>query len=136
MVIKVNDKELIQALIVDKFYGIYTRNYLDVIVSNAYKNVNYHTIIIDFDGVGKMNMAFGYDITNNIFKKLFSDFKNKPDMREVIIGRWFSGDEIALITTQNPNYVLGIFSECCYSSKLTFKVLLMTDEKIMDINVM
>lgn len=123
------NSELIQLLGVDKFYGIYTRNYLEHVFAKNYKDIDYYTLIVDFDGVGKMNKKYGYQYTNGIFEIAFDGFMLRNP--KLIMGRWFSGDEIALISLDNNlDELVGKFAKHCKNYGLKFKVLISTDEKI------
>ena len=124
-----NDSELIQLLGMDKFYGIYTRNYLEHVFAKNYEDINYYTLIVDFDGVGKMNKKLGYGGTNHLFRMMFKNFMF--DDPKIIMGRWFSGDEIALISLDNNLDKLSVkFAKHCKNYGLKFKILILTSEKI------
>ena len=76
----------------DKAYGILTRNALE---EKACKLKSFNALFIDFHDVHKLNEKYGYGAVNDMFRTLFSTFKwRKTD----IVGRWFSGDEIVIIT--------------------------------------
>ena len=86
------DKDLIKRLSYDKAFGILTRNALDEKINNLKK---FNCIFIDLCNLKKLNNLLGYDSVNHIIKKMFTEYnKNK----EYVIGRWFSGDEIIIIT--------------------------------------
>lgn len=123
------NSEIIQLLGMDKFYGIYTRNYLEHVFAKNYEGIDYYTLIVDFDGVGKMNKKLGYGGTNHLFRMMFKTFMD--DNRKLIMGRWFSGDEIALISLDNNLDELSVkFEKHCKNYGLKFKVLISTGEKI------
>lgn len=108
-------KDSIKNLIIDEYFGIYTRNGLEYILKN---NTNIrHIYLLDFDNVKKMNENFGYRKVNEIFNKTFSVLKDK-----FIIGRAFSGDEIFLCTTSEDNsWIIPFLTEKCLLNDLSFK---------------
>jgi GGDEF domain-containing protein len=127
------NSELIELLGVDKFYGIYTRNYLEYVFAKNYKDIDYYTLIVDFDGVGDMNKKLGYIGTNHLFKTMFQNFASNN--LQITIGRWFSGDEIALISLDNNmDKLVCDFANHCRPYGLKFKVLVSTNKKIKNIS--
>ncbi len=100
------DKELIQKLIQDPYFGIYTRNGLEYILS-----LNEHTdmeiYLVDFNNVKGMNNSMGYKKVNDLFKEVFSHLK-----KDFIIGRAFSGDEIFFCTDNFMIDISHIISVC------------------------
>jgi len=67
-----------------------------------------------------MNRIFGYKKVNDVFRGMFSTFVPPYD---VTIGRWFSGDEIVLITEHNPCCLIEDFQEHCAEFNLHFRVI-------------
>lgn len=108
------DKELLQKLINDSYFDIYTRNGLEYILSQP-KHNDINIYLVDFKNVKGMNQSMGYRKVNDLFKEVFSTLKN-----EFIIGRAFSGDEIFFC---NENFMIGIehIIEVCkkYNLELT-----------------
>ena len=84
-------KTLINELIIDRYFGIYTRNGLDYILKD-YDKLNIY--LLDFDNIKRLNTQIGYKNVNNIFYKMFEEFKN-----EYVVGRAFSGDEILVCSS-------------------------------------
>ena len=93
------DKELIQKLIQDPYFGIYTRNGLEYILSQ-HEHTDMNIYLVDFNNVKGMNNSMGYKKVNDLFKEVFSHLKD-----EFIIGRAFSGDEIFFC---HDNFMVGI----------------------------
>jgi hypothetical protein len=60
--------------------------------------------ILDFRGVGLLNRLLGYEAVNSMFKNMFATFMWTA--YPILIGRWFSGDEIAIITTGELDQVV------------------------------
>ena len=50
-------------------------------------------VFLDLDDIGSLNLSFGYSEVDRRVRSLFSEIHNK----NVIIGRWYSGDEIILV---------------------------------------
>ena len=93
------DKELIQKLIQDPYFDIYTRNGLEYILSQ-HEHTDMDIYLVDFNNVKGMNNSMGYKKVNDLFKEVFSHLKD-----EFIIGRAFSGDEIFFC---HDNFMVGI----------------------------
>jgi len=129
----VENNDLINNLCIDKSFGIYTRNYIDNIFMKQYKNIDYTTIIVDFDQLKELNIFFGYENVNSVFRKMFKEFQN--DHNNVTIARWFYGDEIALITTGKSKILIDEFRKHCSKYCLTFKVLVVTHVKLDEIKI-
>ena len=119
------NKDLIDKLIIDRYFDIYTRNGLDYIVKdlesnpdNVLKKLNGNPLgrifLLDFDNVRGMNKELGYTKVNDIFKKTFSELKE-----QYIIGRAFSGDEIFFIS-DNPYDNIDTIKNVCDNNELTF----------------
>ena len=124
--------DVVKALCIDKYFGVYTRNYIDYILTTEYKGVDYTTVIVDFDGVKKLNTAYGYKAVNDIFREMFLYF---APQYKVTVGRWFSGDEIILIADTNAEILIDDFRAHCAKYNLSFKVILSTTEPIDKIEV-
>lgn len=87
------DRELIQKLIIDPYFNIYTRNGLEYILSQDKNKTDMDIYLVDFNNVKGMNLDMGYQAVNDLFKKVFEDLKPY-----FTIGRAFSGDEIFFCT--------------------------------------
>ena len=87
------NKELIQKLIIDPYFNIYTRNGLEYILSQDSDKTDLDIYLVDFNNVKGMNLSMGYQAVNDLFKKVFEDLKPY-----FTIGRAFSGDEIFFCT--------------------------------------
>ncbi len=117
------NKNLMDRLITDRYFDIYTRNGLDYILEGEkYNNKpSYKTsfdgviFLVDFDNVRGMNKELGYTNVNEIFKKTFSELKDK-----YLIGRAFSGDEIFFITDKKTQTIDEI-KEVCKKNNLSFR---------------
>lgn len=130
-------KKLVKLLCKDKFFGIYTRNYIEYIFPKMYKGMMYHTFIIDFDNIHELNASIGYKNVNSSFTMMFSSFLKDRD--NVIIGRWFSGDEIIVIIIEDQYekslLIFEQFKNHCKLYNFDFKLLLHTDKKIWEIEL-
>ena len=84
--------ELIKRLSYDKAFGILTKNALEEEISKVKGKFNY--LFMDLCNIKKLNHILGYEGLNKVVKRMFKEFNNK----DYVIGRWFSGDEIVIIT--------------------------------------
>jgi hypothetical protein len=103
---------LINKLIIDKYFNIYTRNGLEYIIT---KNKNYKIFLLDFNNIKYMNEKLGYLKVNDLFKNTFEILKN-----DYIIGRAFSGDEIFFLTEKLEDNI-DIILKTCEKQNLYFK---------------
>lgn len=107
---------LLKKLITDEYFGIYTRNGLEYLFENT--KDDYHVYLLDFDNIKEMNDRLGYKQVNDIFKKTFSEMEDK-----FIIGRVFSGDEIAFFTNSEDaeTWVIPFLRKICFDNGLLFE---------------
>jgi len=82
---------IIKDLCYDDSFGMLTRNGLKYYMERNDFDYNY-SIFIDFISMSEMNRELGYYSVNDKIKCLFENEK------ESLIGRWFSGDEIVILT--------------------------------------
>jgi len=109
-------KDLIQKLIIDEPFGIYTRNGLEYILKDIKDKL--HIYLSAFNDVKSLNEKYGYKSVNDIFKKTFSELNDK-----FIIGRAFSGDEIFICTTNEDAdiWAINYIEEICLKNNLYFQ---------------
>lgn len=109
-------KDLINKLIIDQPFGIYTRNGLEYTLKDIKNKL--HIYLLDFNDVKSLNEKHGYKSVNEIFKKTFSELNDK-----FIIGRAFSGDEIFICTTNEDAEIWAInyIEEICSKNNLYFE---------------
>jgi len=100
------DKELLQKLITDPYFDIYTRNGLEYILSEN-KLTDLDIYLVDFSNVKGMNQRMGYSKVNDLFKEVFSILKP-----HFTIGRAFSGDEIFFCTDNKSLDISHIIGVC------------------------
>lgn len=93
-----NLEEKTKRLSIDSAFGILTRNALEIEIEEKIKSP-FDLILIDFCDVHRMNDLFGYEAVNRTFRGFFR--KVRTEFPDVLIGRWFSGDEIAIIINAN-----------------------------------
>ena len=86
-------EKLINQLITDPYFDIYTRNGLEYILNKQNTDNDLVVYLIDFNNLKALNNRLGYKKVNELFKEVFQYLKN-----DFIIGRAFSGDEIFLCT--------------------------------------
>lgn len=106
------NREFIESLIIDKYFGIYTRNGFDYMMEGVTENCKFY--LIDFDDIKGLNKKLGYLKVNDILKKTFAGLKE-----HYIIGRAFSGDEIFFLT-YNLDDNIDRIKEVCLKNNLTF----------------
>jgi len=97
----------------DENFGIKTRKGIEFSIDGEYQ-----VIFLDFDEVRKLNKEKGYEQTNEMFRKLFKQFRFR---KEDIVGRWFSGDEIVILTKGDVWSLLQRFKEHTNTLGITFK---------------
>lgn len=106
------NKNLINELIIDRYFGIYTRNGFEYVLKDVKEDCK--IFLVDFDDIRGMNKKLGYNKVNDILKKTFSELKE-----QYIIGRAFSGDEIFFLT-YNLNDNIDTIKNICLENNLTF----------------
>lgn len=117
--LRMNYESKIIDLSFDKSFGILTRGALEKTISRL--KCPFNAIFIDFDSIHVLNNEMGYEKVNAIFRDMFSAFENKNS----VVGRWFSGDEIVMISstpvqtisrfeTHAKEYGLGLKYELIY----------------------
>jgi len=110
--LKTMNKDLIESLIIDRYFDIYTRNGFEYVLEDVTDDCK--LFLIDFDDIRGLNKKLGYSKVNNILKKTFSELK-----KQYIIGRAFSGDEIFFLT-YDLNDNIDRIKEVCLKNNLTF----------------
>lgn len=110
-------EDKIKRLSEDKSFGILNRNGLEEEILKI--DINFNAIFLDFDGMHELNNSIGYENVNAIITGIFKNFSRD----EVLIGRWFSGDEIMLIPRINYKvyFILKMLHEYIGESLLEFK---------------
>lgn len=115
-------EDILNTLIIDKYFDIYNRNGFEYIMESLIES--YKIYLLDFDGIKGLNNKLGYKNVNEIFKETFSTLKDK-----YIIGRAFSGDEI-FFATSNLNDDISYIKFICDENGLMFQYI----EKIYNTN--
>ena len=90
-------KRTIERLSIDPMFGILTRSALEIEIEKLDK---FNCIFLDIDKLKKHNEKYGYNNVNYKLKIQFNKFKDicKATGIKAVVGRWFSGDEILIIT--------------------------------------
>jgi GGDEF domain-containing protein len=89
-----NKNAIIKYLSTDRAFGILSRNALELQIKNL--DSPFDAIFFDFYHLKELNMKIGYKEVNEKIREMFKTFSfRKTDL----IGRWFYGDEIVIITT-------------------------------------
>jgi GGDEF domain-containing protein len=89
-----NAQETIRLLSTDKAFGILTRNAIDLAIEDRDKPFN--ILFVDFNNVHNLNKILGYKRVNAIFREIFEEYKHAHPFD--LLGRYFSGDEIVIIS--------------------------------------
>ena len=110
-------EEKIDKLLFDKTFGILTRNGLEEKVKRIVSP--FDVVFIDFNNIHRLNKKLGYDGVNSKIRKTFKEFEFRKDD---LVGRWFSGDEIVIITkNNNPDELVKRLMNHTHGVGLTFK---------------
>lgn len=104
----------IDSLSTDKSFGILTRNGLEERISDL--SHPFGGVFIDFNSIHSLNQKIGYENVNRRFNQMFSDF----DFERCLVGRWFSGDEIVIISNE-ANRIVVDFQHHTQKYNLNFK---------------
>lgn len=113
-----NNEEKIKYLSEDAAFGILTRPALELTMSEA--NGDAILYIIDFDDIHKMNMNLGYDKVNTLIRASVADLNQ--NFARLIIGRVFSGDEIAIVGSDDYHVCLvSNYADVCKTYDLGFR---------------
>jgi len=112
-----NNEEKIKYLSEDAAFGILTRPALELEMSEATAPAVLY--IIDFDNIHKMNMTLGYDKVNKIIRESLVEL-NKT-FGGLIVGRVFSGDEIAIVNCNLHQAVVESYADICAEYNLGFR---------------
>ena len=118
-----NDVEKIKHLSIDSSFGILTRPALELVLFEDMITANIY--VIDFSGIHKLNKEIGYETVNQMIKQSIITLTNK--FTKLIIGRVFSGDEIAIIDTNFNKYLMSDYADICICNNLGFKWVEFTD---------
>jgi len=111
--LKTMNKDLIDSLIIDRYFDIYTRNGFEYVLNEDVEK-DCKIFLIDFDDIRGMNKKLGYSKVNDILKNTFSELKEY-----YTIGRAFSGDEIFFLT-YNLSDNIDMIKDICSKNNLTF----------------
>jgi len=87
-------REEIETLSLDPVFGILTRPALELRLREAKYPIS--ALLIDIDNLHHMNTVFGYDSMNKAIRDALID----PPSYISLIGRWFNGDEILIVSDQ------------------------------------
>jgi GGDEF domain-containing protein len=82
-------KKLLKDSYHDDCFDIYTRKGFLNRIKGESKG---HLLLFDFHNVSNLNSTIGYKKVNELISSFFDKIKNE----DVVIGRWFSGDEIII----------------------------------------
>jgi len=110
--LKSMNKGFIDSLIIDKYFGIYTRNGFEYVLEDVTDDCK--IFLIDFDDIRGLNKKLGYSKVNDILKGTFAELKE-----HYTIGRAFSGDEIFFLT-YNLDDSIDMIKDVCSKNDLTF----------------
>lgn len=101
----------------DVIFNILNRNGLEEKISQI--NEEFNAIFMDFNDIHDLNQLFGYEKVNSKIRRSFEVFRSD----KILIGRWFSGDEMVIIYPINvkDDVILARLSECTNAQGLSFK---------------
>jgi hypothetical protein len=101
----------------DEPFGVLTRNALEMVMSQC--GGSNRIYIIDFKDIHKLNGQIGYEEVNNIIRKCIADLTG--EFNGIVVGRVFSGDEIAILDDHYYDRLMENFARICKEYKLGFK---------------
>lgn len=110
---KRSKKEIIEYLSIDKLFNIYTRNYIEYIISE--KDIR-HIYLLDFINIHNLNKEIGFLNVNKKFRYLFN---SKP--KNTYIGRFFSGDEILICCEEKNDEYINILKNKSNEINMDFR---------------
>lgn len=111
-------------LFVDEPFGILTRPALELVMAHCKRNSDATLYIIDFKDIHRLNAQIGYNEVNIIISRCIADFTYKfkdGSAGGLIVGRVFSGDEIAIIDDTHHDNLMTEFADICKEFKLGFR---------------
>lgn len=116
-VIRKSYEKKIEELETDPIFNILTRRGFE---NHIYElRQPFDVALLDFVGISEMNSQLGYERVNRLFRKLFDGFRFRE---KDLIGRWFSGDEIAIATEHRDiERLIFRFREYAESCNLKFR---------------
>lgn len=114
--------EIIKRLYYDRAFGILTRGGIEEEILKLSDSFDF--VFIDFNNVSKLNLKNGYKKVNDTFSAMFETFAFRSDD---LVGRWFSGDEIVIITKNDPYGLLERFKIHALTYGITFKSIIFKD---------
>ena len=115
-------KGLAERLCYDDDFGMLSRNGLNEVLKNNERT--YNGIFIDFDNLKILNKEVGYVKVNHIIKNIFSTYKFR---QSDIVARYFSGDEIVILTQGDVQGMINRFKEHCKDKRMSFKQIILKD---------
>jgi diguanylate cyclase (GGDEF)-like protein len=84
----------IRLLEVDAAFGLFTRAALQLKIDKR-DDKYFNIICLDLDKIKELNTLYGYTTVNEKVQRSFQALKEKfPD---VVVARWFSGDELVIV---------------------------------------
>jgi GGDEF domain-containing protein len=87
-------KRKFEELLWDPNFGVHSRAGFDELIKNF--DAQYRSAaFIDFDGVRELNKKYGYEAVNRRIKATLKELSESAD---VFVARWFSGDEIVVLS--------------------------------------
>jgi len=109
-------KAEVERLSLDPVFNVLTRAALELKVREL--NAPFNAIFIDFDDIKNMNEENGYEWVNESIAKTLSALKGSKEL----CGRWFSGDEVVLISTDKfDDPFIKNLTQSALTSRPTFK---------------
>jgi len=115
--VRMKYEEKVRQLSRDPCFGVLTRPAIEHAVKMLLSS--FDAIFLDFNAIHELNQDKGYEWVNTTIRETFATFKFR---NTDLVGRWFSGDEIVIITlTLDAEPLLNRFIEHCKNRNLSFK---------------
>jgi hypothetical protein len=106
----------IRALSWDDAFGMLTRQGL-LHAASVQPRGTRPVIFLDLDGIHTLNQQIGYEEVN---RRIHATFQDAGLRHSDIVGRWYSGDEIVIITDGDPQAVIEKLTQAARANGVTF----------------
>lgn len=106
----------IRALSWDDTFGMLTRQGLLHAASVQPRGIR-PVIFLDLDGIHTLNQQLGYEEVN---RRIHATFQDAGLRHSDIIGRWYSGDEIVIITDGDPQAIIDKLTHAARTHGISF----------------
>jgi len=103
----------------DSAFGILTRPALELTLSEHPRSKIVRIYVLDLNDIHKLNTSLGYDKVNEKITSILKSISNS--YKGLILGRVFSGDEIAIINAAGRHLPISRITPFFQKQGITFK---------------